>query len=194
MALISELVIPIEKIVKLGLTINEYVVLYDVSTGYQISGLIDGAIPTLIKLEEKGFVRFQGSTVHLRGHSSELFTLQEEGLFEQWLSAYPTSVKTKNGGSRALSFDDPKGKGASQLRSKWNTIFKKNREKQEKAIKVTKLYIANLKKSGDLGFAVQAMRFLNGAYYEQYEYLLEDQSKIDSIGGVDYDYDSEDFV
>ncbi len=194
MALIKELVLPIDKIVKLGLTINEYVVLYDVSTGYQLSGLIDNATSTLINLEEKGFIRFKDSKIFLRGNSSELFTLDEKGLFEQWLEAYPTSVKTKNGGSRALSFSDPNGKGAKQLRSKWNTIFKNNREKQEKALAVTKLYIANLKKSGDLGYAVQAMRFLNGAYYEQYEYLLKEQNELDNIGGVNYDYSSEDFI
>ena len=51
----DNITIPVDDVVKHGLTINEYLLLYNVATNGSISGLIDNTFPALTGLEQKGF-------------------------------------------------------------------------------------------------------------------------------------------
>ena len=53
----DNITIPLKSVIEQGLSINEYLLLYDISTGFTISNLLDNSIGSLISLEEKGFIK-----------------------------------------------------------------------------------------------------------------------------------------
>lgn len=175
----DDILIPVNKIEKAGLTIDEYLVLYNISTNESISHLINNVMMTLICLEKKGFVKLTDSKIFLRDRSSEFFAVNND-LFDVWISTYPTMVKTKTNRRRALSPSDATSILGKKLKAKWKNIFKNNILKQKKAIKVLEYQISDMQKSGDLEYMVEATRWLNEGYHEKYSYLLEEE-RIDNI-------------
>lgn len=180
--------VPLDLLKKNGLTINEYILLYDIINQYQYSDLIDNAISTLFSLQKKGFIKLQGTKdIILRSKAVELFELNED-YFEKWLKTYPTMVKKRYGGKRALSpakSDTILGKA---LRVKWKNLFKKDIESQKKAIEVLEAQIRDATRSGDLEYMVEARRWLNEGYHEKYSFLIEENNN------DDISYESEDYM
>lgn len=182
----EDIMIPLEKVVNSGLTINEYLVLYNVATNDSISAYLKDIPMTLCSLESKGFLKLIGGSVHMRERASEFFTIEMD-LFDLWVETYPTQVKTKYGRRRALSPKDGSSILGKRLKKKWNQIFKKNTEAQKQAIKVLELQICDMQKSGELEYMVEATRWLNEGYHEKYSYLLDNENEIDNIyGSEDY--------
>lgn len=168
----DNITIPIDNIVKNKISINEYLILYNIANGFVITGLLEVSLETLTELETKGFIKISKDGLFLREKSSIFFAINDD-LFVKWLKAYPTSVRKKFGGNRALSPADPETILGKKLRKKWDQIFKKDTGKQELAIRVLELEVKDKNKSGDLEYMVEATRWLNEGYHEKYSYLLE---------------------
>ena len=171
----NDITLPMDSIKENGLNINEYMLLYDLTNQYSISMMLNKGdiLPTLISLEKKGFVKFVNNEAFLREKASVMFSTKKD-LFKEWLDIYPTSVKKRHGGKRALSpatVDTILGK---RLASKWKSIFKGDIAAQEKAIQVLEIEVKDKKKSGDLEFMVEASRWLNEGYHEKYSFLVDE--------------------
>jgi len=181
----DNITIPIDDIVKNGLSINEYLLLYNTANGSKISGLIDVSLSSLVSLESKGFIKISDDQIFLREKASIFFT-QEDSLFLKWLETYPTMVKTGYGRKRALSpasIDTILGK---RLERKWNIIFKNNVEEQQRAIKVLELQIKDMGKTSEMEYFVEAARWLNEGYHEKYSYLLDSDVAEELYSNEDY--------
>jgi hypothetical protein len=182
---LDDITIPIDNIVKNGLSINEYLLLYNISNSFTISGLVDSSLESMVKLENKGFIKIVKGEIYLREKSSVFFVVNDD-LFSEWLKKYPTSVKKKYGGQRALSPASKNTILGKTLEKKWNKIFKKNITEQNKAIKVLELEVRDKTKSGDLEYMVEASRWLNEGYHEKYSYLLEQDTGTNKYENEDY--------
>tara|TARA_R110002049_G_scaffold25856_2_gene90401 strand:+ start:1022 stop:1573 length:552 start_codon:yes stop_codon:yes gene_type:complete len=181
----DNITIPVDNIIKNGLSINEYLILYNTSNNNSISGLIDAGVNALVSLESKGFIKLKDGEIYLRNKSSLFFEI-DDSLFLKWLNAYPTTVKRKYGGKRALSpanLDTILGK---KLKKKWISVFKKDIESQKKAIKVLELQVKEDTKSGNLEYFVEASRWLNEGYHEKYSYLLDEEKASSQYENEDY--------
>tara|TARA_R110000787_G_scaffold24030_5_gene68499 strand:- start:8577 stop:9128 length:552 start_codon:yes stop_codon:yes gene_type:complete len=181
----DNIVLPIDDIVKNGLSINEYLLLYDISNTSIISGLINCGITELVSLEKKGFIKILKDKVYLRDKAS-VFFVETEDHFVTWLNIYPTMVKKTHGGKRALSPASATTILGRKLAKKWNQVFKKDVEAQLDAIKVLELEVKDKTKSGDLEYMVEAARWLNEGYHEKYSYLLDEDTGTNKYENEDY--------
>ena len=182
---LDDITIPVEKCMDNGISISEYIVLYNIANNNIIVGLIDKPMASLISLEKKGFVRLSNGSIFLRDKASEFFAVDDD-LFLKWLNTYPTTVLRQYGGKRALSpagADTILGK---RLKKKWLSIFKKDVEAQERAIKVLELQVAADTRSGDMEYFVEAARWLNEGYHEKYSYLLDNDTSNNQYENEDY--------
>ena len=171
----DDITLPMDSIKENGLTINEYMLLYDIVNQYSISKFLNAKdiLPTLTSLEGKGFVKFINNEVFLRDKASALFTKRGD-LFVRWLEIYPTSVKKRHGGKRALSPGSADTILGKKLSVKWKSVFKGDIAAQEKAIQVLEIEVKDKTKSGDLEYMVEASRWLNEGYHEKYSFLVDD--------------------
>ncbi len=181
----DNITLPIDDIVKNKISINEYLILYNIANGSCISGLLDTTMNSLVNLEKKGFIKIMKDGLHLREKSSVFFAVNED-LFSEWLRTYPTSVKKRFGGQRALSPASEDTILGNKLRKKWNLIFKKDTMKQREAIRVLELEVKDKTKSGDLEYMVEATRWLNEGYHEKYSYLLDQDTNVNQYENEDY--------
>lgn len=182
----DDIVIPMEILQKYDLTVNEYLILYNIVNKYAINHIFENTAKQLVKLEGKGFIKLSPEKIFLREKTEKIFTVNTD-LFVQWLDTYPVRVKkTRSQGSRAISPKDPDTMLGKALRKKWDRIFKKNIEKQELAIRVLELQLKDMEKSGDLEFMVEASRWLNEGYHEKYSYLLEESLPENQYENEDY--------
>ena len=181
----DKLVIPIALLKDVGLTINEYLILFNLANKHCISEEFSYTLDELVELEKKGFIKLTSEGVFIRDKAEVLFSVKRD-LFEDWLLAYPTNVKKKFGGSRALSPSKVDTMLGKRLKKKWNSIFKKNIEAEEKAIKVLQLQVKQMEKSGDLEYMVEATRWLNEGYHEKYSYLLDQDMGTNKYENEDY--------
>jgi hypothetical protein len=183
----NDIVIPMDILNKYNLTINEYLILYNLVNGESISLIFDQTVDQLVKLESKGFIKLSEGEVFIREKTGKIFSITQD-FFLKWLDLYPVKIKkTSSFGTRALSpagADTIMGK---RLRNKWNQVFKKDIKAQETAVKVLELHLKDLKKGGDLEYMVEAHRWLNEGYHEKYSYLLDD-------GHSDIKYENEDYM
>jgi hypothetical protein len=182
----NKIVITLEVLQKQGLTINEYLVLYNIVNDYSISTFLDYGFKELISLEDKGFVKLIGHDIHLRDKTTSLFSINETDLFAKWLKTYPVKVTKKFGGSRSLSPASDDTILGQKLKKKWSLIFKKDVKAQEKAIKVLEYQLEDMKKSGDLEYMVEAARWLNEGYHEKYSYLVDEGRSPNKYKNEDY--------
>jgi hypothetical protein len=171
---IMDITLPVDKIRTIGLTINEYLILYDLANDNEITNILEFTLENLVKLESKGFLKMTKEGIVLRSKSSRLFADGTEDLFVEWLAAYPVNVKKSNGSSRALSPASENTLLGKALRKKWDTLFRKDTNAMLKAIKVLKLEVKMREKSGELEYMVEATRWLNEGYFEKYEYLIDE--------------------
>jgi len=181
----DDITIPVDKVVKHGLNITEYLLLYNIATGFTISKLLTNSMKPLISLEEKGFIKMSDGNTYLRSKANVFFSVDED-LFTEWLNTYPTMVMRRHGGKRALS---PAGASTilgKKLRAKWDRIFKKDTGKQRQAIRVLELQVKDMKRSGDLEYMVEAARWLNEGYHEKYSYLLDNDTGNNQYENEDY--------
>jgi hypothetical protein len=181
----DNITLPIGDIVKNKISINEYLLLYNIANGFVITGILDTSLESLTTLESKGFIKVSKDGLFLREKASIFFVLDDD-LFIKWLRTYPTSVRKKHGGQRALSpaaADTMLGK---KLRKKWELIFRNNAQKQEVAIRVLELEVKDKTKSGDLEYMVEATRWLNEGYHEKYSYLLDSDTGENKYENEDY--------
>ena len=181
----DNITIPIDSVVENGLLINEYLVLYNIANGESITGLIECGVQTLTELEKKGFIKLIGSQIHLREKSLIFFAINDD-LFLQWLEIYPTMVKRRHGGKRALSPASADTILGKRLEKKWRSIFKRDIEAQQQAIRVLELQVKDMNKSGDLEYMVEAARWLNEGYHEKYSYLLDSDTGPNLYENEDY--------
>jgi len=182
----DDIKIPVDDVVKNKISINEYLILYNIANGFVITGILETSLQALAGLESKGFIKVSKDGVFLRDKASIFFAINDN-LFVKWLNTYPTSVRKKFGGNRALSPADPDTILGLKLRKKWDIVFKKDTKKQQLAIKVLELEVKDKTKSGDLEYMVEATRWLNEGYHEKYSYLI-DQDKGDNL------YENEDYM
>lgn len=181
----DDITIPVDKVVKHGLNITEYLLLYNIATGFTISKLLTNSMKPLVSLEEKGFIKMSDGNTYLRSKANVFFSVDED-LFTEWLNTYPTMVMRRHGGKRALS---PAGASTilgKKLRAKWDRIFKKDTGKQRQAIRVLELQVKDMKRSGDLEYMVEAARWLNEGYHEKYSYLLDNDTGNNQYENEDY--------
>jgi hypothetical protein len=181
----DNITIPVDDIVKNGLSINEYLLLYNISNGYAISGLLDPSLVSLSLLEKKGFIKLSDNQVFLRDKAKVFFN-KDEDLFLVWLKTYPTKVVKKSGGKRALSPSSPDTILGKRLKKKWREVLKNNVGKQQIAIKVLELQVKDMTKSGDLEYMVEAHRWLNEGYHEKYSYLVDEEKPQNHYENEDY--------
>lgn len=182
----SDIVLNTKLIRGQGLTINEYLILYNIANKNEISSIFRQELSELTSLETRGWIKITSSGIFLRARSSVFFTVVGEDPFIDWLKIYPVKVKKRNGGSRSLSPESENTVIGRILRKKWNILFRKDKEAQERAVTVLKLQILDMEKSGDLEYMVEARRWLNEGYFEKYAYLIEDGVKENRFKDEDY--------
>ena len=181
----DNITLPIGDIVKNKISINEYLILYNIANGFVITGILDTSLESLTTLESKGFIKVSKDGLFLREKASVFFVLDDD-LFIKWLRTYPTSVRKKHGGQRALSPASPDTMLGKKLRKKWELVFRNNAQKQEVAIRVLELEVKDKTKSGDLEYMVEATRWLNEGYHEKYSYLLDSDRGENKYENEDY--------
>jgi hypothetical protein len=181
----DSITIPVDDIVKNKISINEYLILYNIANGFVITGILETSVEALSGLESKGFIKISEDSVFLRDKASVFFAMNDD-LFVKWLRTYPTSVKKKFGGNRALSPADEDTILGKKLRKKWEYIFKKDTKKQQMAIRVLELEVKDKTKSGDLEYMVEASRWLNEGYHEKYSYLIDQDTGDSKYANEDY--------
>tara|TARA_R110002049_G_scaffold231127_2_gene403425 strand:+ start:20954 stop:21505 length:552 start_codon:yes stop_codon:yes gene_type:complete len=181
----DNITIPVDDIVKNKISINEYLILYNIANGFVITGILETSLQTLTGLESKGFIKMSKEGVFLRDKASIFFAMNDD-LFVKWLRTYPTSVKKKFGGNRALSPADENTILGKKLRKKWEMIFKKDTQKQQIAIRVLELEVKDKTRSGDLEYMVEATRWLNEGYHEKYSYLIDQDMGENKYSNEDY--------
>jgi hypothetical protein len=182
----TDILIPMDDLNKKGLSINEYLILYNLVNNQCISLMFDHTDKQIVRLEMKGYVKVLNQEVCIREKTVKMFGTDKD-LFLTWLEIYPVRVKkTRSPGSRALSPKDANTMLGKRLRNKWSLIFKKDIKAQEEAIKVLELQLKDMKKSGDLEFMVEAARWLNEGYHEKYAYLLEESLEENVYENEDY--------
>jgi len=172
------------------LNINEYLILYNLANKNIIEKRIQYDENDLYYLEKRGWLKLIDGKVILRQNTIEKF-IPKKDHFLTWLLDYPIKVNKSNGGSRHLSPASDETILGRQLRKKWESIFKgKPINKQQEAIDILNAHVKMMKKSGDLEYMVEATRWLNAGYYEQYAYLLtEDGSKTHNGANTNYKED-----
>jgi hypothetical protein len=183
----ADISIDFELLKKYKISINEYLILYDVANDHSISGVFSYSVAELVALEKKALIKLTEEGIFLRGKSSEIFSSKED-YFAQWIEAYPTAVKKNAGGVRSLSPASADTILGARLRKKWDLIFKKDIEKQLFAIKVLQAEVSDKKKSGDLEYMVEAARWLNEGFHEKFEHLVSESKEVDN------NYSSEDWL
>lgn len=186
---LSDITIPIELLTELGITINEYLILYSLACT-SLKENFEYTMKQLVALEQKGYIKIMSDGICIRHKLNKLFPSGEDpediDLFEQWIDHYPTKVTKKTGGTRALSpatTDTILGK---KLRKKWNSLFKKDIVLQQKVVDVLEAEVNDKKRSGDLEYMVNAERWLNGGFWELNEHLLENK--------IEDKYNDEDYI
>ena len=179
--------IDFELLKKLKISVNEYLILYDVANDFTISGIFNYNAAELVQLEKKALLKLTEEGIFLRGKATEIFSTKED-YFSQWIDLYPTVVKKNAGGSRALSPASSDTILGSRLRKKWDLVFKKDIEKQLFAIEVLRAEVADKKKSGDLEYMVEAARWLNEGFHEKLAHLVTESKEVDN------NYSSEDWL
>tara|TARA_R110000868_G_scaffold359380_1_gene621243 strand:- start:9844 stop:10404 length:561 start_codon:yes stop_codon:yes gene_type:complete len=172
---------------KHNISLNEYLALYNLVCPGCIGHIFTHRSSDVAGLEKKGFIKLTSEGIILREKANLMFHVGED-YFLKWLNTYPMKVNKSTGGSRVLSPKSDETTEGRKLRKNWKTRFKGAPEKEILAIKVLEAEVAMRIKANDLEFMVEAARWLNGGYYEKYEYLLEE--KTDVINGVvDYSED-----
>ena len=184
----DDIVIPMKHIKEYGLSINEYLVLYDIVNEHIISDMLDHPFSCLMSLEKKGFIKLFDSHIYLRYKASLLFNSNVD-YFELWLNEYPNRVKTDGGRFRALSPSSVNTILGKKLKNKWKLIFRKNVEDQKKAIEVLIGYVKQMEKDGSSQYMVEAARWLNEGFHEKYSFLADD-----SLDDKSIDYTNEDYL
>jgi hypothetical protein len=183
----TNITIDFELLKKFKISVNEYLILYDVANDFTISGVFNYSAAELVLLEKKALIKLTEEGIFLRGKSIEIFSVKED-YFAQWIEIYPTMVKKRDGGSRALSPSSAETILGQRLRKKWELVFKKDIEKQLFAIEVLKAEVADKKKSGDLEYMVEAARWLNEGFHEKFAHLITENKEIND------NYSSEDWL
>jgi hypothetical protein len=170
----QDITLDLSRISSLGLTINEYLILYNVANNNEIFQIFNYTLEEVVALEAKGFIKILPEGIVLRARSNKLFSITSDDLFKKWLGTYPVKVSNGRGGTRAISPKDESTIVGKTLKKKWNTLFKKDIKAQEKAILVLELEIAEKTRSGEMQYMVEATKWLNQGYFEKYDYLAED--------------------
>lgn len=181
----EDIMIPMEIVSKNKLTIQEYLVLYDIINQYPVSHLLGNVGPTLAALESKGFIKIKGGELFLRNKTVRMFEPKED-IFTKWLEVYPTRVTNRFGTKRALSPASENTILGKKLRRKWNSVFRKNIKAQEEALKVLEAMVKHKKRTGELEFMVEATRWLNEGYHQKYSFLIEDDVEENRYTNEDY--------
>jgi len=181
-----DIVLNLKLIQELGLTINEYLILYNIANNNQISSIFNYSLKDVVKLEKEMFLKITHNGVFLRTKAEALFSVVGEDYFASWLEKYPIKVTKRNGGSRSLSPASADTILGKTLRKKWDTLFKKDTESQKRAILVLELQVTDMTRSGDLEYMVEARRWLNEGYFEKYEYLVDEQKDRSKFENEDF--------
>lgn len=158
------------------LSVGEYLYLSEMNKNGSIN-LIDESIIGHINyhsLENKGFIKIMENQVVVREKARELFKPNIDN-FHRFLNTFP--IKTPKG--RYLSPAGTEGVAVNALKKKWVHLFKENKVKEDHVIKVLEAEIQFRKKNNDLEFMTACEAWLNGAFYEKYEYLLQDHKDIE---------------
>lgn len=153
------------------LSINEYYYLSLLNTGLPLS-LEDMVVCGKLDyeyLERCGFIKITEEGAVIRQKAKELFEVTRDN-FYRFLSTFP--IKTPKG--RYLSPAGLEGVAVNALKIKWNRLFKKNIPLENKVIRVLEAEMDYRKKEGNMEYMTACEAWLNGAFYEKYEYLLED--------------------
>jgi len=179
------------KLIKdLGLTINEYLTLFQIylkKSNIKIDynyNVID-----IVSLSEKGYISVRleeyidgkysiESVPRLTSKGIEVF-LSENDLFNEFIKTYPTSVKTGPNKRRVLSPDKPDGVIGSKLRKKWMAITKGDIIYQELIIKCLKKEIDIRTKNRDITYMQNIETWLNNGTWEKYESFLNSEDNED---------------
>lgn len=139
-------------------------------------------LETMKSLERAGLIKiiYDEDGSHVPRASS--FKFRERGLqifegnkdyFLVWLNTFPMKVPGRV--LRPASADTIAGR---KLRKKWNSIFKRDLQSQQKAIKVLEAEMAMRRKDNSFKFMNAAETWLNKGNHEVYEHLLEDVQKM----------------
>jgi hypothetical protein len=154
-----------------ALTLGEYHFLSLMNAGLPLS-LEDKIICGKINekyLEDCGFIKITEQGIVLRQKSRELFQNKRDN-FYRFIGTFP--IKTPKG--RYLSPKSLEGVAVNALKKKWKSLFKDNVVTENKVIAVLEAEVAWRIKGGELEYMTGIEAWLNGAFYEKYEYLIED--------------------
>lgn len=161
-----------------GLKVSEYLYLRNLVVP-QIDKIPDLHLivdPVDVKgLDSKGFIKYTTEGVYLRQPAKDLFDSKD--LFDKFLTTFP--IKTPTGRYLSPKNINPGGVAYSNLKKKWDKLFKNSRVRGERAIEVLEAEIKwrnspDSKGNSSMEYMNAIEAWLNMANYEKYEYLLDE--------------------
>ena len=181
--------IDIDAISKLGLTVNDYLLLYylysvkkNINEKFRQNYILISNYDSVIN---KGWLFVQkhddGVRVELRDKVYNLFE-GDKDYFLEWFSKFP--IKTPSG--RYLKVKDADTNAGRELHKKWRRHFKNKADKARKAIKVLEAEMEHRRRNNKFEFMHNAETWLNQYDYEKYEYLLDEIKVFTSRKEQDY--------
>jgi hypothetical protein len=157
------------------LSVGEYLYLSEMNKNGSIN-IVDVRVIgniDLFSLQDRGFLKLMPDRIVVREKAKELFVNPIDN-FYRFVGIFP--IKTPKG--RYLSPKSLEGVAINNLKRKWLNLFKGNKSKEDRVISVLEAEIAWRKKGGELEYMTAIEAWLNGAFWEKYEHLLEDKVNV----------------
>ena len=160
------LIIDTDKVQRLGMTLNEYLV---VMTAYyqEVGELLDYTSDqeTLKKLEDQMFIKITPKGAVLREKGWKLFEETVDDKFIEFLKAYPQSVPS-DGGKRITAPVVVDSHWANQLRRQWNIMTNNNLKLQEEIIAKLKFDVEDRTRTAKLMYMPKIDNWLEKRTWE----------------------------
>lgn len=176
-----ELNISVEFLKENKLSLGQYVYMWTLFNQLKDPYIVSLSMYEYIKLLALGLVyRVDDKTFDLTDKGFDLFN-KDDSLFSIFINEFPTRVMGK-GAPRSLSPASPDTLGAEKIRKKWNSVTRRNSDLQRKIINCLKKEVEIRQRSNDLYWMRNAETWLNKCTWEDYEYLLDEETKVNNTG------------
>lgn len=177
-----EIRIRIEDLKKIGISLTQYLLMWQYYNHLKVKYL-DIKQEGIDDLRSKGYIaKLKDKDEYVLTEKGVLLFEPEGGIFEEFLTLFPTRVTDMAGRSRVLSPVDAKSMSGQKMKKKWFAITHNKAELENHILSCLRAEINLRKKEGSLFYMRNIEAWLNKATWEDYEYLLEKLQKEETIG------------
>jgi len=173
-----ELRIETDDLKKIKISLTQYIYLWSIYHRVKVKffDISEEGIQELYKDKYIGKVVGEEDKYGLTEKGIELFE-PSGGIFDTFIQVFPTRVTNHIGQSRVLSPASADTLAGKKMKRKWYSMTKNKIEVEEHILKCLEKEVELRKKEGSLYWMRNIEAWLNKATWEDYEYLLETQTK-----------------